>query len=150
MDVKIYTQNQTLFPSTHSFVFRYFEYILLFLVAATGLLCSAFALSDNSSMPSNENFRQVVSLDAARKSDFDKYVKIEGERKTGSELQFEISLNLAEKRYVMEMGDGRRMILTSPKFNYTYPAKGEYILELKEIQRGLIVLIGEKKVKIKD
>ncbi|MBK9687727.1 MAG: hypothetical protein IPO65_08140 [Saprospiraceae bacterium] len=50
----------------------------------------------------------------------------------------------------MEMGDGRRMILTSPNFTHNYPTKGEYLLELKEIQRGLIVLIGEKKLKIKD
>ena len=50
----------------------------------------------------------------------------------------------------MEMGDGRRMILTAPSFPYTYNTKGEYTLELKEIQRGLIVLIGDKKLKIKD
>ena len=149
MDVKIYTQNQSIFTSSHSFIFKYFEYILLFLVAATGLLCSAFALSNNAGLPGNDHYRQIVGYEA-KKYDFDKFVKISGDKKIGSELSFEINLNLKEKRYVMEMGDGRRMILTSPNFTYNYPTKGEYLLELKEIQRGLIVLIGEKKLKIKD
>jgi hypothetical protein len=86
----------------------------------------------------------------AKKSDFDKYVKITGDKKIGNTLNFEIGLNLKEGRYVMEMGDGRRMILTAPSFPYTYNTKGEYTLELKEIQRGLSVLIGDKKLKIKD
>ena len=47
-----------------------------------------------------------------------------------------------------EMAEG--MIPTAPSFPYTYHTKGEYTLELKEIQRGLIVLIGDKKLKIKD
>lgn len=149
MDVKIYTQNQSIFSNPHSFLFRYFEYILLFLVAATGLLCSAFALSNNAGNGGNDHYRQVVGYEA-KKSDFDKYVKITGDKKTGSTLNFEINMDLKKGRFVMEMGDGRRMILTSPNFTYTYPTKGEYILELKEIQRGLIVLIGEKKLKIKD
>jgi hypothetical protein len=149
MDVKIYTQNQSIFSSSHSFIFKYFEYILLFLVAATGLLCSAFALSNNAGLPGNDHYRQVVGYEA-KKSDFDKYVKITGDKKIGNTLNFEIGLNLKEGRYVMEMGDGRRMILTAPSFPYTYNTKGEYTLELKEIQRGLIVLIGDKKLKIKD
>jgi hypothetical protein len=149
MDVKIYTTNQTLFQNTHSVVFRYFEYVLLFIVAAIGLLCSAFALADNSSLPQNNDFKQVVSFDLAKKSEFDKYVTISGDKKTGSELSFEISLDLKASRYVMEMGDGRRMILTQPAFTYKYENKGEYVLELKEIQKGLIVVVGDKKLKIK-
>ena len=72
MDVKIYTQNQSIFTSSHSFLFKYFEYILLFLVAATGLLCSAFALSNNAGLPGNDHYRQIVGYEA-KKSDFDKF-----------------------------------------------------------------------------
>lgn len=149
MDVKVYTTNQSIFQNANSVVFRYFEYILLFIVAATGLLCSAFALADNSSLPHNNDFKQVVSYDLAKKSEFDKFVTISGDKKTDSELTFDLALDLKASRYVMEMGDGRRMILTQPSFTYKYENKGEYVLELKEIQKGLIVVIGDKKLKIK-
>jgi hypothetical protein len=149
MDVKIYTQNHSLFQNSSSALFKYFEYALLLVVAATGLLCSAFALADKSSLPPDGAFKQVVSYDLAKKSEFDKYVKISGDKKNGNELEFEISLDLKASRYVMEMGDGRRMILTQPNFTYVYETKGEYILELKEIQKGLIVVVGDKKLKIK-
>lgn len=150
MNVNIYTQNQSIFQNSNSYVFRYFEYILLFIIAATGLLCSAFALTDNATIPPNQFTQQVAAFGMVKKSDFDKYVSMKGDHKTGSVIDFEIKLDITKKRYVMEMGDGRRMILTSPTFNYSYSQPGEYLLELKEIQRGLIVLIGEKKLKIKE
>ncbi len=148
MDVKIYTQNQTLFQNFNTVLYRYFEYFLLLIVAVIGLTCSAFAISDNSSMPS-EPYKQIVVYNTAKKSAFDKYVDITGDKKTDSELSFVINLDIHASRYVMEMGDGRRMILTQPNFTYSYPTKGEYILELKEIKNGLISLVGDKKLKIK-
>lgn len=149
MDVKIYTQNHSIFQNSESVLFKYFEYILLILIAMTGLICSAFAIADNSALPSGGEFRQVSLYTSPQKSDFDKYIKITGDQKSGNVLTFDIKMDIKAKRYVMEMGDGRRMILTASQFTYKYDVPGEYILELKEIQRGLIAVVGEKKLKIK-
>lgn len=150
MDVKIYTDKYTFNQYPNKFVYRNFDYILLLIVAVTGLICSAFALTNSSPMPENMSYYQVTALDGAKKSDFDKQVRIDGEKKKGSELTFTVNLDVKATRYVMEMGDGRRMILTTPTFTYQYEQKGDYLLELKKIDRGLISLMSDKTLKIKE
>lgn len=150
MDVKIYTDKYAFNQYPNKFVYRNFDYILLLIVAVTGLICSAYALSSSSPLPEGMSYYQVAAYDAAKKSDFDKYVKIDGERKKGAELNFTINLDIKAKRYVMEMGDGRRMILTATNFSYKYEEKGDYRLELKQIDRGLISLMSDKTLKIKE
>jgi hypothetical protein len=133
------------------------EYLLLCFVAIIGLSGSIFVLSQKKGLSKNElsQFAPAIVLDE-KKSDFDKYVSISGNKKAGEALHFEIknleiiSPSQGSKRYVMEMGDGSRMIITQSSFDYKYASKGEYKLELKEIQRGLLILIGEKKLKIKE
>jgi hypothetical protein len=146
MDVKLYPASTSYLPSLFT---RYFEYILLLVVALIGLICSAFALAETTPSGSNMPYTQFVSLDLGKKSEFDKHVQLTGEHKNGATLSFHINLDLAASRYVMDMGDGNRMIITQNDFDYTYFTKGEYLLELKEINRGLISLIGDKKLKIR-
>ena len=52
-------------------------------------------------------------------------------------------------RYVMEMGDGVRLIVTQKNLMYNYAVPGKYTIELKELKSGLLTLVGTKKIKVK-
>ena len=151
MNIKVYSPQSSTPTNSVGLLIKHSEILLLGFVALIGLLGSVYVLSANPGFPKNELSQFTpLSIEKQRKSEFDKYVKISGNKNTESKIQFEIiHLDINAKRYVMEMGDGRRMILTQPTFEYQYSTKGEYLLELKELQRGLIVVVGDKKLKIK-
>ncbi len=133
------------------------EFFLLSIVAILGLVGSIYIIASNAAGNSNNNYNQfattpVVELEEdvdELGSSFGNYIKISGKKRVGNEIEFETKMDIKEKRYVMEMGDGMRMIITQPKFSYQYKEKGKYVLELKTIERGLITTIATKKLKIK-
>ncbi len=80
---------------------------------------------------------------------FDDYVKIGSKQIVGQRFTFEFTKDVTASRYVMEMGDGVRLIVTQPNLSYQYMTPGKYTIELKEIKDGLLHLIGTKTIKVK-
>jgi hypothetical protein len=138
-------------------VSKHFEQILLIIVACLGLLGSVYIFADNTLMPSNpseSNFQLFSAAPIAAMEtevgDFEEYIDIDGDKRVGEELTFTFKGDPKASRYVLEMGDEMRYIITSNEFTYTYKKEGDYTLELKEIHRGLITVLATKKLKIKD
>ncbi len=149
MDVKIYTHHSSVFEQVQVIVHKYFEYFLLLFIALIGLVCSAFALVENCNHSHGSHTRKVIGLVGQSNTGVDQFMKIEGSFQAKEPMLINLSLYLNAHRYVLDMGDGRRVIVTQPSFEYSYPQKGEYTIVLKEIKRGLITPLGEKKIEIK-
>jgi hypothetical protein len=144
-----YNQMDGLLTSNESFTQKYLEYGILCLIAVTGLFCSGFALIDNSQMPYHNFDKKIASFESVPGVDFDQIVKINGSFTKKTPLTLNVNLELAPARYVLDMGDNSRVILTQNEFDFTFDHSGDYLLELKEINRGLITVIASKKITIK-
>jgi hypothetical protein len=130
-------------------------------LVVTGIIGSVYLfgqkiiLGDTSSTPGGSpSTSSIASIftdtDETASSDlFDDFVKIADNRKAGQPLEIEFLKDPKSSRYVMEMGDGVRLIVTQQKLIYTYETPGKYVLELKEIKNGLLNVLGTKKIKIK-
>ncbi len=135
------------------------ERILLVLIAAIGILGSAYifsASSNNSPTPEYNNLATVAALSTQLddeedewKVKFKNFFSIKGKKKVDNPITFTFIGDLNDTRYVLEMGNGHRMILTAKSFPFTYKKAGKYTLELKKIERGLISTVATKKIKIR-
>ena len=147
------------------FLSSHFEPLLLSLVVLTGMVGSIYLFGQNlvggtnSVMNGNSNNPKSTSTLAAiligsddetyTSNDFEKYVKIKGDIKAGKNFDFDFIGDENASRFVMEMGDGVRLIVTQKNLMYNYAEPGKYIIELKELKSGLLTLIGTKKIKVK-
>jgi len=135
------------------------EKLLLCLIAALGIVGSLYVFSTSSNNNPNNNYQNlaiaaasvsdVENIDERGKEKFKKFFKIEGDKKAGELLNFHFKKDRKTSRYVLDMGNGERVIITSNDFPYKYEEPGKYLLELKTIQRGLITTISTKEIKIK-
>ena len=134
------------------------EKILLFLIAAIGLVGSSYifaASSGSSPSPKLGNLAAAAPIvtednDTSEwKEKFGDYIKIEGKKKVGQPITFKFVGEKDGGRFVMEMGNGNRMIITGDEWPFTYQEAGKYVLELKRIDKGLIRTIATKTIKVK-
>jgi len=137
---------------------NHIERILLILIACIGILGSSYLFAANSSGSPTPDINALsasfitASVDDEEeelKERFKDFVNIEGKKKVGEAVMFSFKKDIHEKRYVMEMGNGHRMIITSNEFPFIYDKPGKYVLELKTIEKGLITTVATKKIKIK-
>ncbi|KXK39646.1 MAG: hypothetical protein J5I52_00660 [Saprospiraceae bacterium] len=150
----------------HTSAFQFFaihiEPLLLSLLILTGIIGSIYLfgqkaiLSDhastsigNSNNPNIASFAPIFNVEEVAANDFDKYVQMKGKITAGQPFFFTFLQDENASRYVMEMGDGVRLIVTTPNLMYTYEQPGKYVIELKEIKDGLLHIIGTKKIKVK-
>lgn len=132
----------------------YYEHILLIVVASIGLAGSLFVFSEcpdakvSSVHTGSINQSAILSTDADEKS-LDQWVNISGDAKAQQKLKFNWIARNPNARYVLDMGNGERVMLRGEAFNYTYTNGGNYILELKEINNDLISTIGTYELDIK-
>lgn len=149
----------TLLPQAGGFSSKFIEKLLLILIAILGVIGSLYVFTNSSSNNNTPNYHNL-SMVAASVSDFDSntldkkvkfkdFFKIEGKKKAGEELYFIFKKDRKATRYVMEMGNGERMIITADEFPYKFAKPGKYKLELKTIKRGLISTVATKELKIK-
>lgn len=151
--------NATLIPQSERFTPKFIEKILLILIAFLGIMGSLYVFSssaNNNNTPNYNNLSMaaVASLDLDEedlevKAKFKNYFKIEGKKRVGELLTFKFKKDRKESRYVLDMGNGERVIITSDEFPYKFDKPGKYLLELKTINRGLISVIATKELKIK-
>lgn len=106
-----------------------------------------------SQQPNGSSFLSTVFFADAEDDlvdgDFDKYVEIGSKQSVGQRFSFTFTQDYSASRYVMEMGDGVRLIVTQPNLSYQYNTPGKYTIELKEIKNGLLNLVGTKTIKVK-
>lgn len=144
------------------FIALHIEPLLLSLLMLTGTIGSVYLFgqkaifTDKPSMISgnNNNSPAVASLLVSPEDDmpansFNSYIKMDGKIYAGKRFYFTFLQDEKASRYVMEMGDGVRLIVTQQDLLYEYEKPGQYIIELKEIKGGLLHLIGTKKVKVR-
>ena len=136
------------------------EKFLLILIAILGVIGSLYVFSNSSNNNNTPNYHNL-SIVAASVSDFESntvdkkvkfkdYIKIDGKKNIGETLTFTFKGDRQASRYVMDMGNGERVIITADEFPYTFKKAGTYLLELKTINRGLISTLASKELKIKD
>ena len=148
----------TIISQSENFNQKFIEKILLFLIAFLGLMGTLYVFTSSSSNNNNPNYQNLViaaasmsdynTLDATG-SKFKDFFKIDGKKKAGKMLNFVFKEDRKASRYVLDMGNGERVIITSNKFPYKFDKPGKYLLELKTIERGLITVIATKELKIK-
>ena len=150
----------TFLPQSGGINSKLIEKLLLMLIAILGIIGSLYVFTNSSNSNNNPNYHNL-SIVAASASNFDTkstaagekfkdYVKIEGKKRIGEMLIFKFKKDRKAARYVMDMGNGERVIITADEFPYTFNKAGKYRLELKTINRGLISTIATKELKIKD
>jgi hypothetical protein len=154
--IKLATPN--LIPNQQSFNQKFIEKILLFLIAFLGFMGSLYVFTSSSNNNNNPNY-QNLAIAAASVSDystldakatkFKDFFKIDGKKKAGEMLNFIFKEDRNESRFVLDMGNGERVIITSNEFPYKFDSPGKYKLELKTINRGLITVVATKELKIK-
>jgi len=139
------------------------EPLLLSLLILTGIIGSIYLFgqqlsgSDSSQVSTINNGPEKSSLasilfaspDEDGSNKFDDYVKMESKVDAGTRFNFEFLEDPKASRYVMEMGDGVRLIVTQKSLQYKYEQPGKYVIELKELKSGLLQLIGTKTIKVK-
>lgn len=140
-------------------VLKHFESVLLWLLAATGVIGSVFLISQHVSQPGDggkfpesasvSSMLAGIDTEEQATADFDSYVKMTSKAKVGEVIEIEFLQDESASRYVMEMGNGERLIVTQKDLIYTYDQPGKYVVELKEIRRGLLRLVGTKRIKVK-
>lgn len=149
----------SLLPHSGGLSSKHIEKLLLILIAVLGIIGSLYVFSNSSNNNNTPNYHNL-SMVAASVSDFESnaldkktkfkdFIKIEGKKKVGNELNFVFKKDRKAVRYVMDMGNGERVIITADEFPYTFNKPGTYKLELKSIVRGLITTVATKDIKIK-
>ena len=144
------------------FFSSHFEPFLLSLLILTGIIGSIYLFGQKlvspepvstASAPQN-NGASIASLllgndEEAPANDFDDFIKMSGSPQAGVLYNFEFLKDVKSSRFVLEMGDGVRLIITQNSLSYSYAQPGKYVIELKEIKNGLLHLVGTKKIKVK-
>jgi hypothetical protein len=126
---------------------NYYEHILLIVVASIGLAGSLFVFSEcpdakvSSVHTGSINQSAVLTTNTSHKS-IEQWVNISGEAKAQQKLNFDWTARNPNSRYVLDMGNGERVMLRGGSFEYSYTEGGNYTLELKEITNDLISTIG--------
>jgi len=164
MNIEHYTPVHFNKRHTHvsQFFSTHFEPFLLSLLVLTGIIGSIYLFGQNfvSNDANNINGSNgspsvaVASLfvsndEEAPANDFDEYISMEGKIVAGQTFYFQFLKDEKASRYVMEMGDGVRLIVTQKNLLYDYAQPGKYVIELKEIKNGLLHIVGTKKIKVK-
>ena len=148
----------TLIPNQKNFNQKFIEKILLFLIAFLGFMGSLYVFTSSSNNNNNPNYQNLAIAAAsvsdyatldAKKAKFKDFIKIDGKKKAGNMLNFTFKEDRNASRYVLDMGNGERVIITSNEFPYKFDKPGKYLLELKTINRGLITVVATKELKIK-
>jgi uncharacterized protein YxeA len=153
-------QKATLIPQHEGISSKSIEKFLLILIAILGVIGSLYVFTNSSNNNNTPNYHNL-SIVAASVSDFESntldkkvkfkdFIKIEGKKKMGETLTFKFKKDRKASRYVMDMGNGERVIITADEFPYTFEKEGTYVLELKTINRGLISTLATKELKIKN
>lgn len=142
----------------HGFI----EKLLITLVASLGLLGSVFIISNSAAgaqPPLPEG--QVMSYSAAvgesltqaedRSNDLDDYIRMEGKKRVGNPIYFEFLRDElpADHRYMLDMGDGMRVMLTQSAFDYAYKEKGRYTIDLLGVKNAVVTKIASKRIRIR-
>lgn len=134
--------------------------MMLSVLAFIGIAGTVFVMSNRptyqnpgSPVPEYGDLTSIVSsLEAENKmaSDFNKYIKMTSKATAGKAVIMTFLEDEKASRYVMDMGDGVRLVVTQKNLEYVYEKPGKYTIELKEIQRGILHLRGTKVIKVKE
>jgi len=148
----------TLIPQAGNINQKFIEKILLFLIAILGFMGSLYVFTSSSNNNNNPNYQNLAvavasvsdySVEDEKAVKFKDFFKIKGKKKAGNMLNFIFKEDRKASRYVLDMGNGERVIITSNEFPYKFEKPGKYKLELKTINRGLITVVATKELKIK-
>jgi hypothetical protein len=148
--------------SLGKFITTQVEPVLLSLLFLVGILGSIYVfgqpfennrnnlLQNNAAGPTSlASIFVADSEDDGASNAFNEYVSLNTAIKAGEIFKFDFLKDEKASRYVLEMGDGARLIVTQKNLSYDYAKPGKYVIELKEIKNGVLHLLGTKKIKVK-
>ncbi len=139
------------------------EPFLLSLLVLTGIIGSVYLFgqkiiisNSTASVPESNGSPLVSSIssilnneDDAPANAFNDYIEMDSKAAVGNKININFLQDEKASRYVLEMGNGVRLIVTQKELFYIYDKPGKYVIELKEIKDGLLHIIGTKKIKVK-
>ena len=147
-----------------SHIFKvHIEPFLLSLLVLTGIIGSIYLFgqkiiisNSTATVPESNGSPLVSSLSSilineedAPANAFNDYIEMESKAAVGKKVNINFLRDEKASRYVLEMGNGVRLIVTQKDLFYVYEQPGKYVIELKEIKDGLLHIIGTKKIKVK-
>lgn len=160
----MHTTHYTLFSKTQKSIVAaqrivsHFETVLISLLMLIGLIGMFIILGGNplressgtEQAPNSINLSSILPVSSDfRSNDFDQHISLGKTKKANEQMMITFLKDPKANRFVLEMGNGERLIVTQPELYYTYASPGKYTLELKEIRNGLFVIIGTKTIKVK-
>jgi len=141
-----------------------FEPLLLSFLVLAGIIGSSYILGEKLLMDASSSLTTLqggepekstiasifVSSEKENASkELSEYLSMDKKITAGEDFKMTFLKDEKASRYVMEMGDGMRLIITQKNLYYQYKEPGVYYIELKEIKDGLLNIVGTKKVKVK-
>lgn len=149
--------------SASHFLTHHLEPFLLSMMVLAGVIGSSYifgeklindsttAINELKNGPEKSALASLFISNEEEKSStsFNDYVAIDKKIESGKDFVMTFLKDERASRYVMEMGDGVRLIITQKNLVYQYKEPGTYYIELKEIKDGLLNIVGTKKIKVK-
>jgi hypothetical protein len=109
--------------------------------------------NDNGNPISNRSYLAsaafINTTEESNRNNFDKFVHFNCMPFAQKDFYFDFLKDEKDARYVLEMGDGVRLIVTQKTLQYRYEIPGTYTIELKQINKGILSLIATKRITVK-
>ncbi len=129
--------------------FGHRESLVLFAMISFGIIGSILCFSSAITKSSYSSHNLDIFDDALIPTSLDKPILVQGEKRVGEQLAFEIKASESNSPLYMDYGDGEiKRIYNSKTVFYNYSFPGEYQLNLFTVEKNQKKVISSEKIVI--